>query len=138
MRRIRVLVLENRHHMLSAFTISAAIFLSLCGVNRMGIGGITISPCFLALGFLFAEIGRSIMCFGVKLKNLRMEYGGVLIQGLAWWVWSLNVNFLEGKAGLNLVFHLLCPAALLSAMPVAAHYLGRQIIGVPDRKPNMN
>lgn len=132
MRHIRVLVLENRHHMLSAFAISAAIFLSLCGVNHMGVGGITISPCLLACGFLFAEIGRSIMCFGVKLKNLRLEYGGVFIQGLAWWVWSLNLNFLENKAGLNLVFHLICPAVLLSAMPVAAHYLGKQIIDAPD------
>jgi hypothetical protein len=132
MRQIRVLVSEHRHHMLSAFAVSAAIFLTLCGVNHLGIGGINVNPWLLAGGFAAAEIGRSIMCFGVKLNNTTMEYSGVLIQGIAWWIWSVNFTFLEGKTGWILVFHLICPAVLLSAMPVTAHYLRKQIIDAPN------
>lgn len=132
MRQIRILVAEHRHHVLSAFAVSAAIFLSLCAAEHLGIGGIAVNPWLLAGGFVAAEIGRSIMCFGVKLSNTPLEYGGVLIQGLAWWIWSVNINFLEDKSGWNLVFHLICPAALLAALPVAAHYLRKQIVDAPN------
>jgi hypothetical protein len=73
-----------------------------------------------------------VTCFGVKLHSRRMEYSGVVIQGLAWWIWSLNFQFLEGRHGLDWALHFFCPAVLLASLTVAAHYARKEFF---ERRP---
>lgn len=122
MKRIRHLVVEHRHHILASFILAGAIFAALMLVNHLEIGGIEQHAGLLFLGFIMSECGRSLTCFGVKLKRKRLEHAGVFVQGLAWWAWSINLPFLSRHSGWPLAGHLLLPALLIGFFPVIVHH----------------
>lgn len=118
---IKGLVQQHRHRIIISLALSGALFLAMFSGYKLGIGGIVLDPLLLLGGFVLAEVGRSLTCFGQQSKHWWLEHGGVFLQGLAWWVWVLNLPFLEGQAGLAWWFHLLAPALLLGLVPVLAH-----------------
>lgn len=138
MKNISKLVIAHKHHIIAALVLSLAIFVALTVGNKMGVGGITIQPWLLLSGLLVAEMGRSLTCFGQKLKRGWLEYLGVFTQGLAWWIWSLNLPFLQGKHGFTLVMHMVCPALLLGALPMVAHYATRMSLEAMGAYPCEN
>lgn len=128
MKRIHTLVVEHKRHIIGALLVSFAIFLALMLTNVLAVGGIKNSALQLGLGLAIAEAGRSLMCFGAKLQKTFMEYTGVFIQGIAWWVWSANFEFLGREEGSAFYLHLLAPAVLLGTLPVVVHHGGKHLM----------
>ena len=128
MKRIHTLVVEHKRHIIGALLVSLAIFLALMLTNMLGVGGIKNSALQLGLGLAIAEAGRSLMCFGAKLQKTFMEYAGVFIQGIAWWIWSANFEFLGNTHGSAFYLHLLAPALLLGFLPVVVHHGGKHLM----------
>jgi hypothetical protein len=128
------LLRENKHHIILAVALSIAIFVGLVTAHCFGVGGIRLHPWTLASGLALAELGKTLTCFGVKKRSWKMEYLGVLAQGLAWWLWSLNTHFLAKQTGASWLFHLLTPAVLLGGLSIACHYATNRLIhGHPNR-----
>ncbi len=121
-------IVEAKQHIIAAMMLSLAIFVAYMVGGKMGLGGVSIQPTLLALGLLFAEAGRSLTCFGIRYKDVKLEYGGLFVQGLSWWVGSLNLQFLAGQKGLYALLHLLGPLFLLSAFPMVAHYATKYVM----------
>jgi len=134
MRHVKNFALDNGHHIIAAHVMAVAVFLALYAGNKLGIGGIRITPWLLMGGLLLAEVGRSVMCFGAALKRPNLEYFGVAMTGLAWWLWSLDIKFLAGKHGLEKLAHFLAPAFLLVLFPVLAHYGRKRMVAILFRK----
>lgn len=129
-KNIRVLVAEHKHHITGALILSAGIYCALVLVTWFGIGGIKQHPWLLLAGFAIAEAGRSFTCFGQQGKRVRLEYLGVLVQGLAWWVWALNLEFLGQQQGAAFLAHLLVPAIVIGFWPVAAHHFAKHLVAL--------
>jgi peptidoglycan/LPS O-acetylase OafA/YrhL len=125
MKRIPQLVVEHKRHIIGALLLSAAIFVALMFVNMLGIGGVNHSALQLGIGLIVAEFGRSIMCFGQKLKRQRLEYGGVFVQGLAWWIWSASF---EPGSEVPFWLHYLVPALMIGILPVVVHHAGKHMM----------
>ncbi len=121
-------IFEAKQHIIAAMTLSLAIFVAYMVGGRMGLGGVSIQPTLLALGLLFAEVGRSLTCFGTRYKDAKLEYSGLFVQGLSWWVGSLNLQFLAEQEGLSALLHLAAPLFLLSAFPMVAHYATKHLM----------
>lgn len=129
---VATLVALHKRHIIGSVTLSCAIFVALMATKYVGIGGISIKPGLIIGGFVLAEAGRSLTCFGQNLSRTSLEYGGVFIQGLAWWIWSLNLDYLKDKHGVVLCLHLLVPAALMGALPTVFHYAMRESFQLRD------
>jgi hypothetical protein len=103
----------------------------------MGLGGISFPPLSLLVGLLVGEAGRSIAAIGVTNCNRFQEYLGVCLQGLAWWVWTLNWTFIASLSTTSaLMVHLVGPIALLTLLPVAAHHLTKHTMQMLDLCPD--
>lgn len=126
MRNLTNLMSIHKKHIIASAAASLAIFCGLLIVQYLGIGGIQINPVLLGLGLILAECGHSMTCFGEKLNVRRLEYSGVLVKGMAWWVWCLNLPFLHNTQGYRFVLNLAVPALLLGGLPVAAHYARKE------------
>lgn len=135
MRHIKDLVAEHRRHIIASVALSLAIFVALILGQHFGLGGITINPWLLFAGFLLAEVGRSATCFGQQLKRRRLEYAGVFVQGLAWWVWCLNLTFLKDMSGRERALHLGFSALLIGLLPCVMHYLTQEVLAVTGFGP---
>lgn len=128
MKRLHAHVVEHRHHIIGALILSAAIFAALVLVSWTGMGGIKQNPALLLLGLLVSELGRSVMLFGARIKNLVIEYLGVFVQGLAWWIWSLNLEFMNHLSGSSFKLNLILPALIIGVLPVVAHHGAKHVI----------
>ncbi|CAN5669672.1 hypothetical protein BH10CYA1_BH10CYA1_42030 [soil metagenome] len=130
MKRVQALVLEHKHHIFAALFLSVGIFVALMLVTNTGIGGINQNMVLLFVGLFMAEAGRSLMHFGARLNHIWLEYFGVFVQGLAWWIWSLNLEFMRNLSGTHLVLNLTLPALIIGALPVVAHHGAKHLIAL--------
>jgi hypothetical protein len=104
-------------------TVGAAIT-----VEYFDLGGIRVSWPLLAIGLLLASAAQTLMDFGSRLQNRRLEYSGTTVQGMAWWVWLLNLPYLAGQHGLHAVLHWGVPLLLFVAIPTVLHYLNNEVL----------
>lgn len=132
---LRHLLRENKRHIILAVSLSCGIFAGLILAHVLGVGGIQVDPWLLATGLIIAEMGKTLACFGTKKNSWLMEYSGVFTQGLAWWVWSLNTQFLSGHSGYCWLFHVLTPAILLGSLTVASHFATKSLVNTPEQQP---
>lgn len=127
----------HKQHFVGALILSCAIVAALCVGQKIGLGGIRVHPVLLLLGLLVGEAGRSLTSIGETNCNRVHEYVGVCLQGLAWWVWTLNWSFISTLTKLSqIALHLLVPALLLSLLPVAAHHLTQHSLQMLDLCPD--
>jgi len=126
MNSLKSMLVAHRRHIIASVAMSAAMYLALVLIQYVGIGGIQIQPWLLFAGFVLAEIGRTMMYFGERLDRKVTEYFGVFLQGLSWWVWCMNVDFLADKQGGSFFLHLFLPGVLLGTLPVVAHYARKE------------
>jgi hypothetical protein len=126
----------HKHHVVGALILSFAIVVALIVGQRFGLGGISVHPELLLAGLLVGEAGRSITAIGESNCNRFTEYVGVCLQGLAWWVWTLNWVFLSSlTTPSSLLLHMALPMVLLTLLPVAAHHLTRHSLQMLDLCP---
>lgn len=98
------------------------VFGGLFIAQESGLEGIAIHLHLLLAGLLLSEAGKIMIVLG---KGIKCEYGGVFLQGLAWWVWSLNFPYLNRQFGVLYAFHALAPGLVVGAFCLIVHALGR-------------
>ncbi len=127
-RPLKELIAAHKYQILLAFVAAITIFAVLTIGSLFGLGGITIEPGLLLLGLIVSAIATSMDDAGERLGRQSLEYGGVFLQGLAWWIWSLNLPFVkELHTFQGALLHMVAPALLLGALPVVAHFAARTL-----------
>jgi len=126
--KLKLLLLMHFRHILALTLLSLGTWLVFFLVEYFGIGGIRISWALLGAGLLVAALGQSLFDFGRGLQHPVLEYAGSVLIGLAWWVWSLNPDFLFQQHGLRAVVHWLVPFVLFGTIPTVFHYINNGLL----------
>lgn len=102
------------------------VFAGLALAKAVGVGGIDVRLDLLLVGLILAELGKMVTVLGERAWQL--EYLGAGLQGLAWWVWSLNLPFLGTQGALGRPLHIVGSVLIICTLPVAAHWLAKLAI----------
>jgi hypothetical protein len=115
-------------HIVALVLLSLGTWVVFFTVEYFGIGGIRISSTLLAIGLLVAAFGQSLFDFGNRLQNRILEYAGVFVIGLSWWVWSLNPEYLLQQHGLKALINWVVPFLLFGTGPTVFHYINNEVL----------
>jgi hypothetical protein len=126
--KLKSLLLMHFRHILALVLLSLGTWVVFFLVEYFGIGGIRISWTLLGAGLMVAAFGQSLFDFGSRLQHRTVEYSGVFMIGLSWWVWSLNPQFLLQQHGLKAVAHWMVPFFLFGTVPMVFHYINNGVL----------
>jgi hypothetical protein len=95
---------------------------------QLGLGGFEVPAFLVAIGLIIALFGATMHHFGETLLNNRMVYLGTSLEGLAWYIWSINGAWLINLNGSHLVLYCLLPGLIFLPLPSIAYFVNTKVV----------
>jgi hypothetical protein len=127
LKQLQLLARRHLWHVVSLVALSLGSG-SLAVALQLGLGGFEVPALLVAIGLVFALLGATMHHFGETLLNNRLAYLGTSLEGLAWYVWSINGAWLINQNGSHVVLFCLLPGLVFVPLPSIAHYVNTKVL----------
>jgi len=95
---------------------------------QLGLGGFELPAFLVAIGLLVALLGTTIHHFGETLLKNRLVYLGTSLEGLAWYIWSINGAWLINQNDSHIVLYCLLPGLIFLPLPSIAYFVNSKVV----------